>query len=357
MKLNLVGDLNISQRFIIIESDDWGAIRSPSQQALEAFASAGMDLSKSLYAVDALASKSDLEDLFDLLSSHRNSKGQHPIITANAIMANPDFERIEAGGFQEYYYEPFYETFKAYPEHGGNLALWKKGEEAGLFWTEYHGREHLNIQRWLRDLRQGNALLRLAFDWRSTYSGREDYAYMEAYDWDDPAEVERHRSILKEGAAIYESTFGRKPASFIAPCYNWDPALEADIAQLGVEWIQGISAQQAPTGQFDRYRSIPHYFGKPNGFGARYNIRNVFFEPVNNPNIDWTDRAMARIQAAFLLRKPAVISTHRLNYIGFINPKNKSNGLRHLDRLLSAILKKWPEVEFITTKQLSDYVK
>jgi collagenase-like PrtC family protease len=50
---------------------------------------------------DALESNDDLESLFDLLHS-RNKK---PMITANFLTANPDFERIESDNFNTYYNE------------------------------------------------------------------------------------------------------------------------------------------------------------------------------------------------------------------------------------------------------------
>ncbi len=86
------------------------------------------------------------------------------------------------------------------------------------------------------------------------------------------------------------------------------------------------------------------------------NIRNVFFEPVNDPTKDWTDAALARIQAAFLMKRPAVISTHRVNFVGFIDPKNRENGLVQLEKLLQTVVKKWPDVKFITTNELSNYI-
>ncbi len=356
LKTNLIGAKRVNHKLVIIESDDWGAIRIPSKDALETFARNDFELKKSVYKVDALASALDLNKLFDLLSCHRNSRGKHPVITANAIMANPDFEKIKASGFKVYHYTPFTHTFQQYPEHKDNFAIWREAEKEGLFIPEYHGREHLNVNRWIKKLQAGDNRLHFSFDWKSTYSGREDYAFMEAYDWDTPQEVAQHKQILKEGVKIFESTFGRRPNSFIAPCYNWDPELENTISDLGIQWIQGISSQLAPTGQLNNYNSIKHHFGEENGFGSRYNIRNVFFEPVNNPDIDWTDRAMARINVAFLMKKPAVISTHRVNYVGFIDERNRDNGLKHLDRLLKAILRRWPEVEFITTSQLSNYV-
>lgn len=356
LKSNFKGQSRLKDKLIIIESDDWGAIRTPSRESLKAFAQAGFELDKSLYKVDALASQSDLQDLIELLLSFKNAFGESPVITANAIMANPDFDKIRASDFQSYYYEPFTNTFKNYPEHQSNLELWKQGMEQKVFYPQFHGREHLNMNRWLKALQSGNEKLRLSYDWRCTYSGMKDYAFMEAYDWSMKEEIKEHQNIISDGLRIFEDTFGYKSRSFIAPCYNWDSELEPFLADKDIKCIQGIGSQLAPTGTFNHYNAIPHFFGQQNIYGSFYNVRNVFFEPVNNPNIDWSIPALARIQAAFLMKRPAVISTHRINYVGYIDPKNKESGLRQLGKLLKHIIKKWPDVRFITTDQLIDYI-
>jgi hypothetical protein len=356
VKGNAVGSKRLKDKLLIIESDDWGAIRTPSKEALQAFDAKGFELDKSIFKVDALESKTDLEALFNLLISIKNADGKHPILTANAIMANPDFDKIKASGFESYFWEPFYKTFEKYPEHQNNLNIWKKGMSESVFHPQFHGREHLNIGRWMRALQQPDEKVRFSFDWCSTYSGVKDYSFMEAFDWSFSDEVENQKTIIREGLHIFEDTFGFASKSFIAPCYNWDSSLEPYLAQQGIKWIQGIRSQLAPTGTFDNYQSIPHHFAKKNAYGSMYNIRNVFFEPVNDPTKDWTDAALGRIQAAFLMKRPAVISTHRVNYIGFIDPRNRENGLKQLDKLLRTVVKKWPDVKFITTDQLSDYV-
>jgi hypothetical protein len=355
LETNVYGKVRLSEKIIIIESDDWGAIRTPSNEALTAFKRKGFEIDKSIYKVDSLASKSDLEDLFDLLSSFKNLYGEHPIFTANAIMANPDFDRIRASEFKEFHFEPFNETFKKYPEHENNLQIWKRGKEEKLFHPQFHGREHLNVGRWMKDLLDGNDKVRFSFDYNSTYSGVGDYSFMGSYDWSVPEEIGEHEKMIIEGLKIFEETFGYKSNSFIAPCYNWDSQLEPLLAESGIKCIQGIRSQLAPTGILGKYNQIPHYFGEKNKYGTFYNVRNVFFEPVHNPGKDWTKPAMARIQAAFLMKRPAVISSHRVNYIGFIDPKNKENGLRQLGSLLKQILKKWPDVRFVTTDQLISY--
>jgi len=62
------------------------------------------------------------------------------------------------------------------------------------------------------------------------------------------------------------------------------------------------------------------------------------------------------IENAFKWKKPAVISSHRLNYIGGLNEKNRVSGLKDLNRLLSEIQKRWPDVEFMTSSQLGDLI-
>jgi hypothetical protein len=356
IKTNMKGSIKVKEKLLVIESDDWGAIRTPSKEALKKFNENGFDLSNSVYKVDALASKTDLNLLFDLLLSVKNADGQHPIITANSIMANPDFDKIRESDYKNYYYEPFYETFKKYQEHHDNLELWKNGINSNIFKPQFHGREHLNINRWMKALQSKENMVLKSFELGSTYSGNGDYSYMEAYDWTEQNEVELHEIIIKEGLGIFESTFGFKSNSFIAPCYNWDSSLEPFLSQEGITCIQGISNQLAPTGKFNCYKPINHYFGQKNTNGTIYNVRNVFFEPTSNPTIDWTDIAMARIRTAFFFNKPAVISTHRINYIGYIDSKNRDNGLLQLKKLLTKIVKKWPDIKFITSDQLINYI-
>ena len=346
----------VKRKLVIIESDDWGSIRTPSKEAAKAFERKGLEISGSLYRVDALASEDDLKSLFEVLAKYKGADGNPAVITANAIMANPDFDRIKASDFREYHYEIFTDTFKNYPEHANNLNVWKQGMSEKLFHPQFHGREHLNIKRWLKVLQSGNEAARFCFDWRATYSGKEDYSFMEAFDWDQPEDVKGQIPILQDGLRIFEEIFGFRSNSFIAPCYNWDSKLEGDLAKLGIKWLQGVRHQYAPTGKFGQYTPIRHYFGKENKFGIKYNTRNCIFEPAMNHNRNWVNTCLAQIKAAFIMGKPAVITSHRINYIGFIDPENRDRGLKSLETLLKQVTKKWPDVIFTTTDQLNKYL-
>jgi hypothetical protein len=54
--------------------------------------------------------------------------------------------------------------------------------------------------------------------------------------------------------------------------------------------------------------------------------------------------------------EPATISTHRVNYIGFLDSQNRDRGSKQLSILLNKILKTWPEVEFMTSVGLGDLI-
>lgn len=354
IRCNLKGNVRLRGKYLIIESDDWGGIRTPSNEALLAFKKRGFELYKYTYQNDALASKKDLEELFGLLLGIKNGDGKSPVITANAIMANPDFKRIRDSDFKVYFYEPFTETFKRYPEHKDNLRIWKEGIESGIFYPQFHGREHLNIRSWLKALQKPDDKVRYSFDWESTYSGIGNYAFMEAFDWESTEEVNEHIDIIHDGLRIFNQAFGYRAKTFMAPCYTWHPKLEQALADNGIEWIQSARNQLVRDNETDSYNRVAHYFSEKNCYNSRFNIRNVFFEPFDKRFKDWSNKAFYGVYLAFLMGRPAVISTHRINYVGYIDPKNRDNGLTQLRKLLRKIVNKWPDVKFISTDQLSN---
>ncbi|MBK8547871.1 MAG: hypothetical protein IPL63_10990 [Saprospiraceae bacterium] len=98
------------------------------------------------------------------------------------------------------------------------------------------------------------------------------------------------------------------------------------------------------------------YLGQTNSFGQRYILRNCLFEP-NEPGLDWLGIALKDIETAFAYKKPAILGPHRKNFIGSINESNRKNSLSVLKSLLKTIVKKWPDVEFMTTRELALLIK
>jgi len=351
LRINLNGK-KLSKKYIIIESDDWGAIRTPSKEVLNKYIKNNVVLDDSIYKYDSLETEKDLERLFDVLNSVKDINGNPAIFTTNTILANPDFEKIKASNFDKYYYEPFIETYAKYPNTNNNIKLLKQGISEKLILPQFHGREHINVNRWLKDLRNGSKGTMLSFSLNSTFSCFGDYSYMEAFDWDMPEEIETHKTILNEGLKLFEQIFNFSSVSFIPPCYNLDPRLYEFLFNSGVRILQGMRVQLVPTGQFNEYKKEPHTFWEKDTSGLRFNIRNTHFEPVLNENKDWINRCLQDISNAFLFNKPAIISSHRINYISSISEQNGKKGLADLKKLLKEILKRWPDIEFVSTADL-----
>jgi hypothetical protein len=228
-----------------------------------------------------------------------------------------------------------------------------------LFIPQYHGREHLNIHQWMKNLRAGDINLTKAFDLEmisiSSLDTGMKYGYMEALDYFSIKECNEKEFILRDGMKLFEDLFGYKSISFIANCYIWDNLVEKTLSDLGVKYLQGISNQCIPKLDKNNNHKIiykKHYFGEKNKFGQRYFLRNVFFEPSISPTKDWVSECLERIDIAFKCKKPAIIGSHRLNYIGFIDQQNRTQNLYQLKILLKKIVKKWPSVEFVSTDEL-----
>lgn len=356
---NLINILGWSskRRIIVIESDDWGSIRMPSEKVYSAFISRGYNLSHSDYnRFDTLEGNKDLEMLFELLLSVKTNSGQHPVMTANMILGNPDFVKIKDSGFMKYYFESSINTLKRYPNREKVETLWKAGNAEGIFHPQFHGREHVNINRWMNELRAGNPDVMFSFEHETTFSGNGDYNFMEVLDYNSPDDMPQMRESILEGLDLFEQLFGYKSTSYIPPCYTWSSELEKTLAQKEVRYIQGLVVQSVPTGTFGHYKSQYHFLGQQNKLGQRYLIRNCYFEPSLSKTGDPVDDCLSRINNAFTWHKPAILSSHRINFIGSLDESNRSKNLKLFGQLLSIILKNWPDVIFMTSDQLGDLI-
>lgn len=347
-----------SRKIVVIESDDWGSIRMPSKEAFQILSNKGLMSDKSHYNLyDSLESNEDLTRLYEVLSRYRDINGKYPVFTGICVIANPDFEKIKLSGFENYYYEPFTETLKKYPAHDEVFSLWKSGIENRLFVPQFHGREHLNIQRWLRDLKANNSDTRAAFDlglW-GILTPKITKTYQAAFDLDFSEDIHILHTVINEGLSIFEDLLGYKAEYFVPTNGYFNSDLESTLNKCGIRFINTDKIKDEPLGN-GRYRRSYHYLGQKNQYRQTFLTRNCLFEPGELNNINWIDKCLYDIGIAFRWKKPATISTHRVNYIGFLDPLNRDRNLKKLSELLSEILNKWPDVEFMTSTELGNLI-
>ncbi len=350
------------KKLVVIESDDWGSQRIPSKQVRDKLIQNNLlDVRNKINFLDTLESKEDLISLYDRLLKFKDKNGNHPIITANFLTANPDFDKIKSSGFTEYYYETIDKTYaKNTAEDLNMLEVIKDGMLQNIFRPQFHGREHVNVNLWMKQLRNQNSVSSKSFD-SSVYclddtSISKRSNLMASFDYQTVEEIEEINNIFVDGFQHFEQLFGFKSKSFIAPCYVWGEQLEKTAFDKGIKLFQGIYNQYIPNPQGDKYRLNWHFNGAQNKNGQFYFVRNAFMELFENDKIDHVEACLKRMEIAFTWGKPAIIGMHRVNFVGGLEIKNRQNTQTKLEELFKKMLKKWPDIEFISTDQLINYI-
>ena len=341
-----------SKKIVVIESDDYGGIRMPSAEVYQYLKAAGIPAMNSRYnQFDTVENAADLENLFEVLCSVNDSNGHAAIVSPFVNVANPDFEKIKLSGFSEYFYEPFTSTYKKYGRENGLMDLWKEGQRKGIFMPQFHGREHLSVQLWMQQLQQGNSNLLKAFDVGFVAVGgiAGIHSFAEEFRPEFYFNSNNQQSFLqqsiKDGVQLFEKIFGYKPTSFVPSNGLFHPYFEKTVEEAGVKFLnvahKNPSCNNNGNIQYTNYT----FKQKIKKRGLSFYIRNCAFEP-NDVHYK-LDTTLMQVAAAFHCRKPAIISTHRVNFTGGLSMANRDKGLRELQHLLKAIIKQWPAVEFM----------
>ena len=352
------------RKIVVFESDDWGSIRIPSKNTYEDLLKIKDPCSSDAFLrYDSLERKEDIERLLEVLSRYKDKNGYHPCLTVNYAVANPNFDKIIPEQ-RVYSYEPFTATYERYfGSQNGIIDIVKEAREKHLLLPQLHCREHLNVARWMRNLYAGKADAILAFSKKmigvgASFSQDNSFGYMDALNYDSKKELNNLRNILYDASIIFEREFGFKSRTFVASCYVWTSAIEKELAKIGIEMIQtqfkqNICPFKGTSHMLHKY----HYSGQRNRYGQIYSVRNCEYEPAYDHESQ--RRALIcikQIKESFANGKPAVINSHRLNYISSIDPQNGSIGLFGLDYILKVVTETEPEIEFMSSEELSDLI-
>ena len=159
VKLNLFNMVSksVDGKYLVIESDDWGSIRSSFKHA-----ESDKKFTDPFLRFDRLECENDLNGLFKVLEKHKDRNGNPAVITANFVMRNPDFDSIKMKG--RYKSERFFDTYnRYYGETNHVLQTILKGIEKKCFIPQLHALEHLNVRRWYADYMLGKKDVIAAF--------------------------------------------------------------------------------------------------------------------------------------------------------------------------------------------------
>ena len=349
------------EKLVVFAVDDYGNVRLDSSAARDNLIRAGLDLHSRFDQVDALETRQDLEALFEVLSSVSDSRGHPAIFTPYTLCANLDFDAVSAER-QLYRYESLPQTFDRLASlqsgsYRGAWDLWQEGIGQRFLKPQFHGREHLNIELFERKLRAGDNVVDLNIAQRSMVAFGGDSAmpgvgFTHAFGVWNKSEVDRHRGIIEDGLGLFESIFGSKSLTFTPPAQKIHPDLYPHLESLG---IQGIFKPRWCYRRIDRHDKALeiNLVEKQRQHRHLSLVRNVVFEPTQSDSYDSVKIALDQVAAAFRWRRPAMISSHRVNFSGHIDEANRTHGLAALRRLLSGIVDRWPDVQFISADELA----
>lgn len=352
------------RKIVVISVDDYGNVRLDSKKAREAMDRAGLKIHSRFDTYDTLETRQDLEALYSVLTSVKDRHDRHAVFTPFAVPCNIDFEKVAETGYKSYYYELLPVTYEKLEERDSDTyseawELWRQGMDEGLMVPQFHGREHLNLNLFEDKLSQKDEAVLTALKNRSYSSISSEknntISPTAAFDFKHFEENRRFHEIIRDGLDQFEAVYGYRSNHFNPPGGREHPVIHKTLKECGVDYIDTPLIKTEHQGD-GKLKKVINYTGKKNSEGQIYIVRNVVFEPTEDRGINWVDFTMKQIEAAFRWNRPAIISSHRVNFCGHIDRKNREKGLSALRELLKQITRRWPEVEFLPANELGDLV-
>lgn len=344
---------------VVFESDDWGACELTTEAtASEKYCQIMKKYRKdSSWSSATLETPSDLDRLFKILRKYSGIDGLPCIFTAFTCMGNPDFAAMRSNGFSEYVDIGLDKGVPAGWERGDITGKMRKGLEEGVWAPEFHSFLHhtspKKLMERLNSSGKDGKMARELFEIKCYYQGEHIPEYIdlnvkEQFDW------------VSRCMTRFNNIFGFKPhAAVTSDAY---PETEIVWAANGITAIclkncrinsgEVIVYPTKPWNLQNVYEKIGNYNPAIN---AVYNIRNVFFEctmdksPARGHSVEEVIPVINnRLK---VLNEPAIISTHRLNYIS-LDKELVDLRCKELEKLLASLQEKG--AYFLTTGEVAD---
>lgn len=312
---------------LVIESDDWGA--GPLEQA---------------QALDALR---------QILQSHRDQAGRHPVMTVGVILGIVDRAAMAAAS-QSDYIRLTLDDARLAPV----LTALRTGIKEGVMAPQLHGLEHYwppalmaaaktdgQVAAWL----VGEGMAR-SEDLPSHLQSR--WTNAAALPSRPIPEAEINQAAAQE-AEMYARIFGVAPTVAVPTTFVWNGAVERAWAAHGVACIvtpgarhENRDGQGRPSGDG---RTILN--GERGQSGVLYLVRDNYFEPALGHRAEDGLAALARQTAC---GRPTLLETHRFNFL--CAPAQSEAALGELNRLLSEACARYPALRFLSTQEIAEAI-
>lgn len=350
------------RKLVIFCVDDYGNVRIDSPGSRQILSDSAIEFKNRYDTYDSMETRADLEALYEVLGSVKDKHGNPALFTAYTLPCNIDFEAMAADDYTSYRYELLPRTFEKlglkYPDkYAGAWTLWQEGIENRMLKPQFHGREHFNLYIFDDLLKDRNKNLITVLQNNSYVTIPEHSSYnmgwTSSYAFNRIEETLDFLDNIRKGLQAFSDIFGFQSDSFTPPAQQFPLHLEEKLSDFGIEYMDRprkfnrhmgngkYQVQSYKTGLDDKITNI---------------VRNVVFEPTVPIHADWAAYTFKQVEAAFFWNKPAIISSHRVNFCGHLDEANREAGLKSLKKLLQKIVHRWPDIEFISADELGNII-
>lgn len=357
-----LGGPSLKGKLVIFECDDWGSMGIPNLQTREELVKLGIEVDKNRFLfTDSLENPDDMEALYLVLNKFKDGFGKAPVFTLFCNTGNPDYGRIEMNGYQSYFSEHFSHAYSRLGYGSQMRVLWNQGLKEGLISAEYHGREHLSFIPWMKALQECQPMVKNGFKHRFYSVSQPNvpefaHFYRPNFFIQSPNEIPALAESIVDGLNKFKSYFGFNPTVFNAPNGVYVNELNQELIKSGIGY-SAVPYKRLEWDSFTKsYTPVQHKFAQIGNDSMGYYVRNCNFEP-GDKSYESVQHVLDQIQGCFWAGKPAVISTHRVNFVGGLDQENRKKGLTELEKLLSMVVKKWPEVQFMSSAELVQKIR
>lgn len=349
-----------NKKIVVIESDDWGSERFPNIETIKKFAYNGYEVRKCGFSrFDCLETNNDIIALLEIIEniSLRYSKKIKISLLCNT--SNPNLSLINPNDIHSYKSISVFDMVSFDSNRNDIIKLQVEGYNKGYLDIQYHGRQHININRWMSSLVNKNTDAIFAFRngvWgiSKSYSKNEISDYRASYAINDINGIQTYTQDFKIGLEEFRNAFGFIPRYFVPPNGHFPIEMERIIHHLGIKFMNFSKVEYEPIKGFRKSFRI-NWMGKVQDSKLITITRNVGFEPIS-PISGNVEKILEKVNLSFQFKNPVVISTHRANYVSGISEINRKNGLLKLSKLLISIINKWPDVLFLSSTDLGEVI-
>lgn len=327
----------IKEKIIIIESDDWGMERLICGETLDWMRRKFGEESFTRWSYDSLETPEDLDLIFDLLERYESKFEKPPVITANFITHNVDYDSKESLKFKS-----INSGFNAGSDDVRNLYL--KGIDKGYIYPQLHGYSHYNVSELKNffETEEGReAHERKFFTAKSTM--RKNLSSLQG----EFSLNNKEASGFESAAAEFKKFFGFYSSTMIPPAFIFNEQYTSLLSGNGIRMVQ--SSNRLMSDKKAKFRH-PFFRQKDNLY---WSVRNCRLDPVPEYGF-YSGQCIESIRKAFEFSYPAVIDFHRVNFSGKFKPEVRERTLTELKLLFDAVYEKWPSVKFMNSSEFAE---